>query len=86
MAADYGWDTSSRQILQSLSWDPCGETTLIGMAVDEWDVAMAQQIYGAALVHRARLLERTTSLTALGTGKEQQRAAPTGGRGVGCGR
>jgi hypothetical protein len=49
-----------------------GETTLISMAVDEWGVAVAERIYGQGLVHRARLLNATTSLTTLGTDRRQQ--------------
>lgn len=49
-----------------------GETTLIGMAVDWWGPVAAERIYGADLVHRARLLDGTTSLTTLATNRGQQ--------------
>jgi hypothetical protein len=42
-----------------------GETALIGMAMQWWGRQVAERIYGADLVHRARLLDRTTSLTVL---------------------
>lgn len=48
-----------------------GETTLIAMAVDGWGPAAAERIYSPGLVHRARLLNGTTSLITLGTERGQ---------------
>ena len=48
-----------------------GETMLIGIAVDMWGGAVAERMYGVDLVHRARLLDGTTSLTTLGNTRGQ---------------
>lgn len=49
-----------------------GETSLIRIALDAWGLAVAERIYGPGLVHRARLLDSTTSLTTYGIDRRHQ--------------